>query len=138
MDQVHIFSLQDVVARHDIPKKNLTPLSEQYPHILFNNFNSLLGERVKRIVKYLYPIQNSNESHKIRRVISWNNINDYILFRHHIYRKKINDEIELIEIGPRFSMRLYQIKLGTIDQSEAPTEWVLRPYFNTAWKRQAL
>lgn len=133
------FSLQDVIARHDIPKKNLTPLSEQYPHLMFNNFNTLLGERVSRVIKYLYPaIPSQINNSKIRRVLSWNNINDFILFRHHIYRKKQNDEIELIEIGPRFTMRLYQIKLGTIDQTEAPTEWVLRPYFNTAWKRQAL
>ncbi|KAG9134642.1 hypothetical protein Leryth_000973 [Lithospermum erythrorhizon] len=30
------------------------------------------------------------------------------------------------------------IKLGTIDQDEAQTEWVIRPYMNTARKRQFL
>lgn len=43
-----------------------------------------------------------------------------------------------IQVGPRFEMYLYMIRLGTIDQDEAETEWVLRPYMNTARKRQAL
>ena len=55
-----------------------------------------------------------------------------------MYRKKENDNIDLLEIGPRFTMRLYQIKLGTIDQKEAANEWVLRPFMNTSWKRHAL
>lgn len=31
-----------------------------------------------------------------------------------------------------------QIKLGTVDQSEAQTEWVIRPYMNTSKKRKFL
>ena len=42
------------------------------------------------------------------------------------------------QVGPRFDLRLYQIKLGTIDQEEVENEWVLRPYMNTASKRRAL
>lgn len=42
------------------------------------------------------------------------------------------------EVGPRFEMKLYQIKLGTLEMSEAENEWVLRPYMNTAKKRKAL
>lgn len=42
------------------------------------------------------------------------------------------------QVGPRFEMRLYQISLGTADQRAAETEWVLRPYMNTAKKRKAL
>jgi U3 small nucleolar ribonucleoprotein protein IMP4 len=33
---------------------------------------------------------------------------------------------------------VYQIKLGTVDQPEADTEWVSRPYMNTAKKRDYL
>jgi hypothetical protein len=29
-----------------------------------------------------------------------------------------------------------QIKLGTVDQTEAQNEWVLRPYMNTTKKRK--
>ncbi|KAK1277791.1 hypothetical protein QJS04_geneDACA007368 [Acorus gramineus] len=42
------------------------------------------------------------------------------------------------EVGPHFELRLYQIKLGTVDQSEAQNKWVIRPYMNTAKKRKVL
>jgi U3 small nucleolar ribonucleoprotein protein IMP4 len=35
-------------------------------------------------------------------------------------------------------MKLFQIKLGTIEQADAETEYVLRPYMNTAKKRKML
>ena len=47
--------------------------------------------------------------------------------------------IELTEVGPRFQMKLYEIKLGTIDIADASdTEWALRPYMNTTVKRRFL
>ena len=60
-----------------------------------------------------------------------------LIFSHHIYRKEGKD-IELKELGPRFEMRLYQIKLGTVEIEEAEREWVLRPFMNTAKKRNFL
>lgn len=65
------------------------------------------------------------------------NDNDFISFRHHVY-KKIDGKIHLKEVGPRFEMQLYEIKLGTLDQRDADSEWVLRPYMNTASKRNVL
>ena len=40
-------------------------------------------------------------------------------------------------IFPR-SLHLFAVRLGTIDQDEAEKEWVLRPYMNTARKKQSL
>ena len=48
------------------------------------------------------------------------------------------DSVELSEVGPRFELKLYQIKLGTMDQQEADTEYVLRSFSNTAKKRRML
>jgi len=133
------FSLKDVIARHDLPKHALANLSEQIPHLAFNHFSTLLGERVARMLKYLYPAIEEKKRAQTRRLISYTNVDDFIVFRHHIYRKvSQNQDVQLIEVGPRFTMRLYQIRLGTIDQKEAQNEWVLRPHFNTAWKRKAL
>lgn len=43
------------------------------------------------------------------------------------------------EVGPRFQLRLYEIKLGTLDTADsAETEWALRPYMNTSVKRRFL
>ena len=55
-----------------------------------------------------------------------------------MYSKPTHENVELHEVGPRFEMRLYQIRLGTLDQKEADNEYVLRPYQNTASKRQTL
>lgn len=45
----------------------------------------------------------------------------------------------LSEVGPRFQLKLYEIKLGTIDTADAAdTEWALRPFMNTSAKRRFL
>ncbi|RMX61544.1 hypothetical protein pdam_00013717 [Pocillopora damicornis] len=125
------FTLSNTVMRHDIPK--IGTMSEAYPHLIFHNFNSKLGERVKSILKYLYPVP-KDES---KRVITFANQEDYISFRHHTY-KKVDGQVELAEVGPRFEMKVYEIKLGTVDQNEADVEWRLRPYMNTSKKRKVL
>ena len=45
--------------------------------------------------------------------------------------------IALKECGPRFELKLYQIKLGTLDQPHAENEFVLRAYTRSA-KRSKL
>lgn len=47
-------------------------------------------------------------------------------------------DVHLAEVGPRFDMQPYEIRLGTLEQAEADVEWVLRPYMNTAKKRSQL
>lgn len=39
-------------------------------------------------------------------------------------------DVDLKEVGPRFSLQLYRIELGTLDMKDVETEWVLRPYMN--------
>nr|XP_022909644.1 U3 small nucleolar ribonucleoprotein protein IMP4 [Onthophagus taurus] len=126
------FNLSDVVMRHDIP--DIGTMSEQYPHLIFHNFKSTLGDRVTTILKYLFPVPKEDS----KRVITFANHDDYISFRHHTYKKRDN-QIELDEVGPRFQLKLYQIKLGTLDAIDsADTEWVLRPFMNTTVKRRFL
>ncbi|EME28447.1 uncharacterized protein Gasu_41360 [Galdieria sulphuraria] len=130
------FSLSNVVMRHDIVDTDLGTVSEANPHLVFDNFESKLGWRVKNILKYLFPSPKPDS----KRIITFSNHADIISFRHHLYQKSGTrpEDIELIEMGPRFDMKLYQIRLGTIEQSHADNEWVLRPYMNTAHKRRAL
>ncbi|KAF2323775.1 hypothetical protein GH714_036889 [Hevea brasiliensis] len=128
------FGLLNVVTRHDIKdKKAIGTMPEAYPHLILNNFKTKLGERTANILKHLFPMPKPDT----KRIITFANQSDYISFRHHIYEKHGGPKsIELKEIGPRFEMRLYQIKLGTMDQSEAQIEWVIRPYMNTSKKRK--
>ena len=46
--------------------------------------------------------------------------------------------VTLTEAGPRFQMRPFLIKLGTLDQESAEVEWVLKAFTNTARKRAVL
>lgn len=126
------FNLSGVVMRHDIP--DIGPMSEQKPHLIFHNFKTKLGERTMSILKYLFPVPKEDS----KRIMTFANHDDYISFRHHTYLT-MNNQIEMKEIGPRFQMKLYQISLGTLDEIKAAdTEWVLRPYMNTAVKRRFL
>ncbi|PRP82768.1 U3 small nucleolar ribonucleoprotein IMP4 [Planoprotostelium fungivorum] len=119
------FSLSNVVIRHDIPEK--IPVSQQYPHLVFHGLSTTLGKR------YLFPVPKPEST----RVISFINQNDFISFRHHTF-KKHRKEVDLKEIGPRFEMRLFQIRLGTLDMEYAENEYVLRPFMNSAKNKEAL
>ncbi|KNC52159.1 U3 small nucleolar ribonucleoprotein IMP4 [Thecamonas trahens ATCC 50062] len=128
------FTLANVVTRHEI--KAATKVSEAYPHLIFHGFTTRLGQRVADILKYLFPVP-KDES---KRVMSFINEADYISFRHHVYEQHGHtpDDVELVEVGPRFELRPYKIVLGTLEQREADSEWELRPYHNTAKKRRKL
>ncbi|KAK2589319.1 hypothetical protein KPH14_007868 [Odynerus spinipes] len=127
------FTISDVIMRHDIPE--IGTMSEQYPHLIFHNFKTKLANRVMSILKYLFPVPKEDS----KRVITFANHDDYICFRHHTYKKVNGKDIELTEVGPRFQLKLYEIKLGTLDTTAAAdTEWALRPYMNTTHKRRFL
>lgn len=126
------FSLSNCVLRHDIENKGT--ISEAFPHLVFNNLNSSLGERLTNILKHLFPVPKEDS----QRILTFSNDKDYISFRHHTFTKKGHKEVELSEIGPRFELRPFHIRLGTLEQNEAETEWALRPFMNTSRKRQRL
>ncbi|CAG9535224.1 unnamed protein product [Cercopithifilaria johnstoni] len=124
------FTLANVVMRHEVP--DCETMSEEYPHLIFDSINSALGRRLTTILKHLFPVPKIDS----RRVITFSNTQDFISFRHHTYSKDEHGEIILKEIGPRFEMRPYLIKMGTIDNADAErTEWALRSYTNSARKR---
>lgn len=126
------FQLTNVVMRHDI--EGLGTMSEAYPHLIFNNLTSKLGIRVTQILKHLFPVPKQDS----KRIVTFSNQDDFISFRHHNFSRAAA-AIHLAEVGPRFEMKLYDIKLGTIDNAEsADSEWCLRPYMNTSKKKKHL
>jgi U3 small nucleolar ribonucleoprotein protein IMP4 len=132
------FTLSNTVMRHDLDPP-AAPMSEAFPHLILHNFQTDLGKRTANILKCLFPIPRSDS----KRVITLANQNDFISFRHHMYSSNqqqhdSNNKIVLHEVGPRFEMKLYQIRLGTLEQTDADNEYVLRPYQNTAVKRNLL
>lgn len=117
------FTLHNVTLRHDIP--DVGNVSEAYPNLILENMTSKLGLRTANVLKAIFPPSPPRTS---PRVVTFANTEDYISFRNHVFVKTGRKEYELAEVGPRFDMRLYEIKLGTVEMTDADVEWRLRPY----------
>lgn len=128
------FTLHNVALRHDISTYKESTVSEQYPHLIFENFSSGLGARIRDVLKHLFPVPKEDS----KRVMTFSNEDDFVSFRHHVYMKIPPRQIQLAEVGPRFEMKPYEIRQGTIEQTEAEREWVLSHYSRTAKKRSHL
>ncbi|NWI10933.1 IMP4 protein, partial [Crypturellus soui] len=127
------FSLGGVVLRHDLPPP-LRPTATRAPHLLLPGLGGTLGRRVGSILKHLFPVPRADS----RRVVTFANNDDVISFRNHLFRRQ-GRNVELTELGPRFELRPYLIRLGTLEQGDAAdVEWRLHPYTATAPKRRLL
>ncbi len=60
------FTISDLVMRHDIP--DIGNMSEQYPHLIFHNFKTRLGERVRLL--YIIEFQLSIKL-RFRSQLQW-------------------------------------------------------------------
>lgn len=118
------FSLKDVVMRRDV--ENAPPPSTAFPHLVFEDLTSTLGNRVKSILQALFPVPKPES----RRLISFVNRNDWISFRQHTFTKN-KGQIELQEVGPRMELKLFRIVRGTIDQAAPEAEFELRSFIRS-------
>jgi rRNA maturation protein Rpf1 len=111
------FTLNNVLLRHDVAAYRDSTVSEQYPHLIFENFSSVLGGRVQDVLKHLFPVPKPEAT----RVMTFSNADDFISFRyarysarsdrllsefrrHHVF-VKIPKSVQLAEVGPRFEMK---------------------------------
>ena len=127
-----VFSLHNVVLRHDI--LNRGTMSEVSPHLIFDGFETKLGERVVCILKHLFAPGTKKDS---QRVITFANRGDFISVRQHVF-VRTRDGVELAEVGPRFEMRLFELRLGTLENKDADIEWQLRRFVRTANRKDYL
>ncbi|KAI5330914.1 hypothetical protein L3X38_021040 [Prunus dulcis] len=108
-------------------------MPQVYPHLILDNFMTKLGERIANILKHLFPMPKPDT----KRINTFSNRSDYISFRHHTCGKHGGPKsIELEEIGPWFEMKLFKIKMGTLDQTETQDEWFSKRCMNTAKKQK--
>ncbi|VDK32008.1 unnamed protein product [Taenia asiatica] len=123
------------------------------PHLILNRFMTALGRRVERILGALFPLPSRGPPLPHCRTVVFHNQRDFIFFRHYRYihrknsgasedKKKIMDEGEgsekeeagpsmepsdrvvVNEVGPRFTLKLKSIQLGTFDSQFGDYEWV--------------
>ncbi|MCJ1286410.1 snoRNA-binding rRNA-processing protein imp4 [Xylographa opegraphella] len=137
------FSLHHVQLRHDLAAAARGTVSEAYPHLVFENFRSPLGRRVVRILRHLFPpreaVSPATPSAKLgNRVVSFVNRADSIEVRHHVFVKTGPRTVELAEVGPRMTMRLFEIRGGTVEAKEGDVEWHLNQYTRTGRKKEYL
>ena len=131
------FSLHNVVLRADIPNAARGTVSESYPHLIFDGFNTKLGARVVQILKHIFP---PREAGKVgNRVVSFVNKEDSIEVRHHVFVKTGYKDVELAEVGPRMTLRPFEIRGGSLEGgSKGDVEWNLTQYTRTSRKKDYL
>ncbi|KAL2003142.1 hypothetical protein VTN02DRAFT_4924 [Thermoascus thermophilus] len=131
------FSLHNVVLRADIPNAMRGTVSESYPHLIFEGFKTKLGKRVVQILKHLWPPREPGKMGN--RVVTFMNREDSIEVRHHVFVKTGYKDVELAEVGPRMTMRLFEIRGGTLEKNAGgDVEWALTQYTRTSRKKDYL
>lgn len=87
------FALTGAVMRHDI--ENRGTVSEAFPHLIFNGFESKVGERIRAILGHLFPVPKPDS----KRVLTFSNDTDFISFRHHTFTKPTRNQVDLKEVS---------------------------------------
>ena len=85
----------------------------------------MLGHRLGRMLASLFPQQ---PQLTVRRVVTMHNQRDFIFFRHHRYEfNEDGTRANLQEVGPRFTLKLHSLQLGTLDKKHGEFEFVYQP-----------
>lgn len=124
------FGLSDVVLRHDLAQSPPN-MSEVKPHLVFDGFSGRIGRRTMTVLQALFP----PAAPLAERVVSFvNKGDDLVHFRNHTFTRSVQkdgtNDAQIVEIGPRFSMRLYRLEQGTLEMPDVKVEWALRPFMN--------
>ncbi|KAL0712245.1 hypothetical protein Bca4012_019223 [Brassica carinata] len=114
----------------------------------FKLSNLVLGKDIKLyFFQSLFP---QEPNFRGRRVVTFHNQRDFILFRHHRYMTKESKQSgtkgkdgvaqervkpRLQECGPRFTLKLVTLQHGTFDTKGGEFEWVHKPERDTSRRR---
>ena len=119
------FRMSSVKLNEDIPNHGANNGMMVAPELILNNFDTMLGSRMGRMIASLFPQDPMLEK---RRVITWHNQRDFIFFRHHRYEfNKDGTRANLSEVGPRFTLKLHKLQLGTLDSKFGEYEFLYKP-----------
>ncbi|KAL9088114.1 MAG: hypothetical protein Q9159_003312 [Coniocarpon cinnabarinum] len=136
------FSLHNVLLRKEVAAVNGTDIgtvNEVYPHLIFEGFSTKLGERVVKILKHIFPPQSvSGRTPKDGRIVTFRNIEDAVEVRQHAFVRNGRQDVVLAEIGPRMTMRLFEVRSGTLAEKDGEKEWHLSSYTRTGRKKDYL
>lgn len=133
-----LFQVTNLKLRKEI-KGHGNPLTTK-PELILNNFLTRVGKRVARVLGALFPLDPNLQT---RQVATFHNQRDYIFFRHHryIFEERTNKRTKqtevvsrLQELGPKFTLKLKSIQIGSFDSKHGEYEWVSAPH--RQWSRR--
>ncbi|KAK1442312.1 U3 small nucleolar ribonucleoprotein IMP4 [Babesia gibsoni] len=124
------FRLTSLVLASDM--KGAGAFTESHSEIILNHFDTRVGRRIGRQIASLFPLDPDLEA---RRVITFHNQRDMIFFRHHRYVFRNEKKCSLMEIGPRFTLKMHSIQEGTMDLEKGLYEFIWRPDLQVDRKR---
>ena len=107
------------------------------PELILNNFSTRLGHRLGRMLACLFPY---DPQFKGRQAVTLHNQRDFVFLRHHRYvfeqRREGGDVgARLQELGPRVTLKLKGLQLGTFDTQHGEYEWKHKPELDTSRRR---
>merc|ERR1712118_419703 len=108
----------------DVKHKELISVTKTLPRIVFDGFSSWPALRLKQMLQQLFLTPKKKAS----RLLSFISIANYISFRHHKCERHTFENEKIIELGPRFELKPYRIKSGTLDENRPKIEWSLNPH----------
>ncbi|XP_044270925.1 probable ribosome production factor 1 [Tribolium madens] len=116
------FKLSNVKITTEL-RKNHKDINDHRPEVILNNFSTRLGMTVGRMLGALFHYEPEFVG---RRAVTFHNQRDYIFFRHYRYEfDKDGKKARLMELGPRFTLKLRSLQKGTFDSKYGQYEWII-------------
>lgn len=116
------FKVSNVKLTTDI-KRKLSNFTSHRPEVILTNFTTRLGVQIGRMLGSIFHY---DPQFRGRRAVTFHNQRDYIFFRHHRYEfDKNGKRVKLMELGPRFTLKLRSLQQGLFDSKTGDYEWMI-------------
>lgn len=116
------FKLSNVKLTNEL-RKSHKEITKHRPEVILTNFTTRLGFSIGRMLGSLFHY---DPEFRGRRVATFHNQRDYIFFRHHRYEfTKDGERAKLVELGPRFTLKLRSLQQGLFDSKTGDYEWII-------------
>lgn len=116
------FKVSNVKLTTDI-KRKLSDFTKHRPEVILTNFTTRLGTSIGRMLGSIFHY---DPQFRGRRAVTFHNQRDYIFFRHHRYEfDKNGKRVKLLELGPKFTLKLRSLQQGLFDSKTGDYEWMI-------------
>jgi ribosome production factor 1 len=116
------FKVSNVKLTREI-KRSLGDFTSHRPEVILTNFTTRLGTTIGRMLGAIFHYE---PQFRGRRAVTFHNQRDYIFFRHHRYEfDKDGKRVKLLELGPKFTLKLRSLQQGLFDSKTGDYEWMI-------------